>query len=68
MRDAGSSTNLAPFSYTQMVNHDPPIFVVGFAGGMENAKDTLKNIVDTGECEYCRSYNKGNLLIRLRLP
>jgi len=34
-----------------MVNHDPPIFIVGFAGGMENAKDTLKNIVDTGECK-----------------
>lgn len=48
--DTGSSTNLAPFSYTQMVNHDPPIFIVGFAGGMDNAKDTLRNLVDTGEC------------------
>jgi hypothetical protein len=28
----GSSTNLAPFSYTQMINHDPPLFIVGFAG------------------------------------
>lgn len=45
----GSSTNLAPFSYTQVFNHDPPIFGVGFSGGFENAKDTLKNLVDTDE-------------------
>jgi len=44
----GRSHNLAPFSYTQVVNHDPPIFVVGFAGS--NDKDTLKNLKDTGEC------------------
>ncbi len=46
----GSSTNLAPFSYTQMVNHDPPIFVVGYAGGFDKAKDSLRNLVDSGEC------------------
>lgn len=45
----GLSTNLAPFSYTQVFNHDPPIFGVGFTGGLENAKDTLKNLVDTDE-------------------
>jgi len=45
----GSSTNLAPFSYTQVFNHDPPIFGVGFTGGLENAKDTLKNLLDTDE-------------------
>ena len=28
----GKSTNLAPYSYTQVINHDPPIFIVGFAG------------------------------------
>ncbi|KEF55080.1 uncharacterized protein A1O9_08733 [Exophiala aquamarina CBS 119918] len=44
----GNSQNLAPFSYTQVVNHDPPIFVVGFAGS--NDKDTLKNLKATGEC------------------
>lgn len=42
-------TNLAPFSYTQLVNHDPPIFVIGFAGSIDNAKDTLKNVLDTKE-------------------
>ena len=46
----GKSTNLAPFSYTQVFNHDPPIFVVGFSGGFDNAKDTLRNLVDTKEC------------------
>jgi flavin reductase (DIM6/NTAB) family NADH-FMN oxidoreductase RutF len=45
----GSSTNLAPFSYTQVFNHDPPIFGVGFSGGLDNAKDTLRNLVDTDE-------------------
>ena len=47
---AGQSTNLAPFSYTQVINHDPPIFIVGFAGGFDNAKDTLRNLIDTKEC------------------
>ncbi|KAK6369718.1 hypothetical protein LTS17_009168 [Exophiala oligosperma] len=42
------SRNLAPFSYTQVVNHDPPIFVVGFAGSGD--KDTLKNLRASGEC------------------
>ena len=46
----GKYTNLAPFSYTQVVNHDPPIFVVGFSGGFDNAKDSLRNLVDTNEC------------------
>lgn len=46
----GSSTNLAPFSYTQVFNHDPPVFGVGFSGGFDNAKDSLQNLVDSGEC------------------
>lgn len=46
----GSSTNLAPFSYTQVVNHDPPVFVIGYAGGFDSPKDSLRNLVDTGEC------------------
>ncbi|KAK8211371.1 hypothetical protein M8818_003338 [Zalaria obscura] len=46
----GSSTNLAPFSYTQVINHDPPIFIVGYAGGFDQAKDSLKNLLETGEC------------------
>lgn len=46
----GSSSNLAPFSYTQVVNHDPPVFIVGYAGGFDHAKDSLKNLMETGEC------------------
>ena len=47
---SGSSTNLAPFSYTNVVNHDPPLFTVGFSGGFSNAKDTLRNLEATKEC------------------
>lgn len=46
----GTSTNLAPFSYTQMINHDPPLFIVGYAGGFDNAKDSLTNLQESGEC------------------
>ena len=46
----GSSTNLAPFSYTQVINHDPPIFIVGYAGGFDQAKDSLRNLAESGEC------------------
>lgn len=44
------TANLAPFSYTNMVNHDPPIFCVGFSGGRGNPKDTCRNVLETGEC------------------
>jgi flavin reductase (DIM6/NTAB) family NADH-FMN oxidoreductase RutF len=46
----GSTTNLSPFSYTQVINHDPPLFIVGFAGGMNNAKDSLRNLIESREC------------------
>ncbi|KAF1844186.1 flavo protein-like protein oxygenase [Cucurbitaria berberidis CBS 394.84] len=45
----GKSTNLAPFSYFNLMSHDPPIFVLGFSGGLDKAKDTLKNLLDTKE-------------------
>ncbi|KYK56534.1 nitrilotriacetate monooxygenase component B [Drechmeria coniospora] len=45
----GETTNLAPFSYFNLVNHDPPLFVVGFSCGLADAKDTLRNVRDTGE-------------------
>lgn len=44
------TANLAPFSYSQVICHDPPTFVVGFAGSLEKAKDTLKNLNETKEC------------------
>lgn len=46
----GTSTNLAPFSYFQVVNHDPPVFVIGYAGGFAQAKDSLKNLMESKEC------------------
>ena len=33
-----------------MINHDPPLFILSFAGGFDNAKDTLVNLADTKEC------------------
>ncbi|KAI5285296.1 hypothetical protein KEM54_000672 [Ascosphaera aggregata] len=46
----GTVTNLAPFSFTQVVNFDPPIFVVGISGNQSPGKDTLRNLLDTKEC------------------
>ncbi|RJE20791.1 hypothetical protein PHISCL_06860 [Aspergillus sclerotialis] len=46
----GKTTNLAPFSYSQVINHDPPLFTVGFVGPLEKAKDSLKNLTESGEC------------------
>lgn len=42
--------NLSPFSYFQVVDHDPPVFVVGFSGRASRPKDTLRNLEETGEC------------------
>lgn len=42
--------NLAPFSYFQIVDHDPPIFVVGFSKREGGLKDTRRNLLETGEC------------------
>ncbi|KAJ2966912.1 hypothetical protein NQ176_g9922 [Zarea fungicola] len=46
----GKITNLAPFSYFNIVTHDPPTFMISIASGVANAKDTLKNLLETGEC------------------
>ncbi|KAF2843587.1 hypothetical protein M501DRAFT_994563 [Patellaria atrata CBS 101060] len=49
-RTKEGTTNLAPFSYFNMMNHDPPIFTLGFSGGFARPKDTLSILVETGEC------------------
>lgn len=49
---AGKSTNLSPFSYFNVINHDPPLFIIGFAGGFEKAKDSLRNLTESGECAF----------------
>ncbi|KAL2871908.1 flavin reductase family protein [Aspergillus lucknowensis] len=46
----GKAANLAPFSYAQVINHDPPLFTVGFVGSLDKAKDSLKNLTETQEC------------------
>lgn len=45
-----AKANLAPFSYFQCVDHDPPVFVIGFSGRASRPKDTQKNLEETGEC------------------
>ncbi|KAJ6790019.1 hypothetical protein PWT90_06744 [Aphanocladium album] len=46
----GRTKNLAPFSYFQVVDHDPPTFVVGFSSRPGREKDTYRNLKETGEC------------------
>jgi flavin reductase (DIM6/NTAB) family NADH-FMN oxidoreductase RutF len=42
--------NLSPFSYFQVLDHDPPMFIVGFSSRPGRVKDTFHNIKETGEC------------------
>lgn len=49
-RSASGETNLAPFSYFGLANHDPPLFTVSFACSVKSAKDSLRNLVESKEC------------------
>ena len=46
----GRTSNLSPFSYFQVVDHDPPMFIVGFSSRPGAPKDTYRNLKETGEC------------------
>ncbi|KAL4879741.1 hypothetical protein BJY04DRAFT_88904 [Aspergillus karnatakaensis] len=46
----GSRENLAPFSYFQVIDHDPPMFILGFSSRPGVEKDTFLNLKETGEC------------------
>ncbi|SPJ75768.1 related to conserved protein/domain typically associated with flavoprotein oxygenases, DIM6/NTAB family [Fusarium torulosum] len=46
----GKTKNLSPFSYFQVVDHDPPMFIVSFSSRYGPVKDTYQNLKDTGEC------------------
>lgn len=46
----GETKNLAPFSYFQVIDHDPPMFIVGFSSRPGRVKDTYRNLKETGEC------------------
>lgn len=42
--------NLAPFSYFQVVDHNPVTLVIGFSARPGRPKDTRRNLEETGEC------------------
>ncbi|KAK9323036.1 hypothetical protein V1517DRAFT_321690 [Lipomyces orientalis] len=42
----GTRTNVAPFSYFELVANDPPTFVISVSGAL---KDTVANLDETGE-------------------
>ncbi|KAH7324825.1 FMN-binding split barrel [Stachybotrys elegans] len=46
----GKTTNLAPFSYFNVLSHDPPLFVVSFSSGTGVSKDSLRNLLESKEC------------------
>ncbi|KAL4735096.1 hypothetical protein BDV11DRAFT_174172 [Aspergillus similis] len=39
-----------PIGYFQLVDHDPPMFILGFSGRPGREKDTSRNLRGTGEC------------------
>ncbi|CAO2651289.1 Nn.00g095860.m01.CDS01 [Neocucurbitaria sp. VM-36] len=45
----GKTKNLAPMSYFQVIDHDPPMFVIGFSSRPGRVKDTYRNLKETGE-------------------
>ncbi|KAF4442229.1 hypothetical protein F53441_11791 [Fusarium austroafricanum] len=47
---ADGKKNLSPFSYFQVVDQDPPMFIVSFSSRLGPVKDTYQNLKDTGEC------------------
>lgn len=46
----GRTRNLAPFSDFNLVNYDPPLFIIGFSAPLAKPNDTLRNLVDSREC------------------
>ncbi|UNI19553.1 hypothetical protein JDV02_005733 [Purpureocillium takamizusanense] len=46
----GETKNLSPFSYFQVIDHDPPMFIVGFSSRPGREKDTFRNLKEMGEC------------------
>lgn len=47
---ADGIANLAPISYFNLANNDPPIVTLGFSQNQGKAKDTVANILATEEC------------------
>jgi len=51
-KDGSGVVNCAPFSYTSLSAHDPPIVTHGICLSNGKKKDTLRNIEATGEWVY----------------
>ncbi|KAI2621881.1 FMN-binding split barrel [Xylaria nigripes] len=49
-RTGTETLNLAPFSYFNIASVDPPLFTLGIASPLSRPKDTLRNLVENGEC------------------
>ncbi|KAH8894482.1 hypothetical protein GQ53DRAFT_779977 [Thozetella sp. PMI_491] len=43
-------TNLAPFSFFNVVAFDPPLFIFGFTSTVEKPNDTLRNLLANRQC------------------
>lgn len=48
--NSSGQKNLSPFSYFQVIDHDPPMFIIGFSSRPGRVKDTYRNLKETGEC------------------
>src|SRR5258705_11769391 len=46
---ASGVINAAPFSFFNVMGHEPPTVAIGLLAGSERFKDTAANILDTGE-------------------
>lgn len=46
----GMTKNLSPFSYFQVIEHDPPMLIAGFSSRPGREKDTFRNLKESGEC------------------
>lgn len=60
-QDLSGIINCAPFSYFNMVSHDPPLVVIGCCinGRTKMKKDTLNNIEQTGIFFNSLSFDQG---------
>ncbi|OJJ78659.1 flavin reductase family protein [Aspergillus glaucus CBS 516.65] len=47
--DGKFTKNLSPFSYFQVIDHDPPMFIIGFSSHPERVKNTFHNLKETSE-------------------
>ena len=47
--DGKFTKNLSLFSYFQVIDHDPPMFIIGFSSRPERVKDTFHNLKETSE-------------------